>query len=176
MSIMLPVAVCDVPLPQLPSAPRGGRGWRVAPLRLAAVLFASIVMSGCSTFAPGASTTPPPVSFTCHSAQQCTVKVVVDCAHSPCTITVPGADNVAANGFDVVWEIVPAAGQSYVFKNPGGISFKTQEGAASFSCHAEMNDTRYRCHGNRNGNAYEYGIELVGTPQVAILDPWIVNR
>jgi len=176
MSTMLPVYVCDLPVPPLPSSPCGGRQRRASPLRPAAALFASIVMSGCSTFAPGASTTPPPVSFTCHSAEQCTVKVVVDCGHMPCTITVPGADNVAANGFDVVWEIVPAAGQSYVFKNPDGIFFKTQEGKQSFTCHAEAHDARFRCHGNRNGNAYEYGIELVGTPQVAVLDPWIVNR
>jgi hypothetical protein len=176
MSTMLPVSVINVFAFQLLYSPRHGHGWRATPLRLAAAVCASIVVSGCSTFAPGASTTPPPVSFTCHSAQQCTVKVVVDCTHSPCTIKVPGADNVAANGFDVVWEIVPAAGQSYVFKNPRGIFFKTQEGDAAFSCHAEMSDARYRCHGNRNGNAYEYGIELVGTPRVAILDPWIVNR
>lgn len=176
MSTMLPVSVTDVPASPLLYSPGGGRAWRGIPLRLAAAVCASIVMSGCNTLSPGTSTTPPPVSFTCHSAQQCTVKVVVGCAQSPCTITVPGAANVAANGFDVVWEIVPAAGQSYSFKNPDGIFFKTQEGKQAFTCHAEAQDARYRCHGNRDGNAYEYGIELVGTPQAAILDPWIVNR
>jgi hypothetical protein len=176
MSTMLPVSARGVPVSQLPCSPHRGHGWRATPLRLAAAVYASIVMSGCSSLSPSESTTPPPVSFTCHSAQQCTVKVVVDCEQSPCTIKVPGADNVAANGFDVVWEIVPAAGQSYVFKNPGGIFFKTQEGQQAFGCHAEAHDARYRCHGNRNGNTYEYGIELAGMPQVAILDPWIVNR
>jgi hypothetical protein len=112
MSTMLPVSVRDVPVPLLPYSPHGGHGWRATPLRLAAAVCASIVMSGCSLLSPSESTTPPPVSFTCHSAQQCTVKVVVDCEQSPCTIKVPGADNVAANGFGVVWEIVPAAGQA----------------------------------------------------------------
>ena len=176
MSTMLPVSVTDVSASRFLYSPGGGHGWRATPLRLAAAVCASIVMFGCNTLSPGASTTPPPVSFTCHSAQQCTVKVVVGCAQSPCTITVPGAANVAANGFDVLWEIVPAPGQSYLFKNPGGIFFKTQEGEASFRCHAEMNDARYRCHGNGNGNAYEYRIALAGTPRVDILDPWIVNR
>jgi hypothetical protein len=176
MSTLLSVSVRNMPAPLLLYSPAGGHGWRATPLRLAAAVCASIVMSGCSSLSPAESTTPPPVSFTCHSAQQCTVKVVVDCAQTLCTIKVPGADNVAANGFDVVWEIVPAAGQSYVFKNPGGIFFKTQEGQAAFRCHAETHDLKYRCQGNRNGNTYEYGIELAGTPRAAILDPWIVNR
>jgi hypothetical protein len=38
-----------------------------------------------------------------------------------------------------------------------------------------MNDKKYRCQGNRDGKTYEYGIELVGTPRVSKLDPYVVN-
>jgi hypothetical protein len=176
MSTVLPLFPTALRASRLHCLGAGGREWRMFALGLAAALCGSIVMGGCSAPGAPASTTPPPVSFTCHSAQQCTIKVVVDCAQSPCTMKVPGAENVAANGFDVVWEIAPAAGQSYVFKNPGGIFFKTQEGRNAFMCQAEMHDARYSCHGNRDGNTYLYGIELVGTPAVAVLDPWIVNR
>jgi hypothetical protein len=176
MSTVLPLFATALRTSRLHCLGAGGREWRMFALGLVAALCGSIVMGGCSAPGAPASTTPPPVSFTCHSAQQCTIKVVVDCAQSPCTMKVPGAENVAANGFDVVWEIAPAAGQSYVFKNPGGIFFKTQEGRNAFMCQAEMHDARYSCHGNRDGNTYLYGIELVGTPAVAVLDPWIVNR
>jgi len=68
---------------------------------------------------------------------------------------------VIANGFKVVWEIVPVTGQSYLFKHDGGIFFKTPEGQHAFDCHPDENDARYKCHGNQNRNAYDYGIELV---------------
>jgi hypothetical protein len=143
----------------------------------ATVVFA-IAMSGSAAAAPAASSArkPPPVSYTCHSAQQCAIRVLVECASSPCRMSVPGQENVSANGFDVVWEIVQSPGQSYLFRNPGGIRFKSAEGRKAFRCHAEMRGARYSCHGNRNGRSYEYQIELVGTPPVSVLDPWIVNR
>lgn len=145
----------------------------VSPLSLVVAVLVGFAMSGCASFAQ----TAPPVTATCHSAQQCRVPVEVTCSQSPCTISVPSQfGNVDANGFDVVWEIVPKEGQSYTFNNPGGIFFKKSEGQQAFMCHPEANGKRFSCHGNRNGNAYEYGIELVGSPPVAKLDPWIVNR
>ena len=138
------------------------------------------LQSGCASLAPAQTSspeTPPPISATCHSAQQCTLQVTVNCTHSPCTITLPDSQqNVDANGFDVVWEIVPGAGQSYVFKNPGGIFFKTPEGQNAFMCHREAQGAKFSCHGNKDGKNYKYGVELVGTPPVSVLDPWIVNR
>lgn len=149
---------------------------RIRSLPLASAVVVGLATFGCSTLDSGAQTAPP-VSFTCHSAQQCRVPVVVDCTASGCAITSPvRSENVDVNGFDVVWEIVPKAGQSYAFKDPGGIFFKTSEGAQAFACHAEANGKRFSCHGSRNGRPYEYGIELLGAPPVGRLDPWIVNR
>jgi hypothetical protein len=157
-------------------ARHGVRGRRITALSLITAAFASSVLPGCAAVPPR-SRVPHPLAFTCHSAQQCVVQVTVDCGHSPCTITVPDNQQfVDANGFDIVWAIVPGTGQSYKFKNPGGIFFKTTQGQNAFMCHAEANATKFSCHGDRNGNAYEYGIELVGQPPVSILDPWIVNR
>jgi len=119
----------------------------------------------------------PQLGYECTSAEQCRVQVSVDCSVTPCQITIPDDQQIAvANGFNVVWEIVSATGQSYLFKHDGGIFFKTSEGQHAFDCHPEDNDARYKCHGNQNRNAYEYGIELVGSPPATILDPWIVNR
>lgn len=148
-------------------------------LTLPSVVLAVLVgflISACST--TGFSKTAPPVSSTCHSAQQCAVPVEVDCGHSPCVITISSQfTNVDANGFDVVWQLVPKAGQSYTFKDPGGIGFKDAEGQQLFRCHPEANGARFKCHSNtKNGKPYEYGIELVGSPPVSPLDPWIVNR
>jgi hypothetical protein len=146
-------------------------------LRSAVVaIFGGLLISACSTV--GFSKTAPPVSSTCHSAQQCAVPVEVDCGPSPCVIRISSQfTNVDANGFDVVWQIVPKAGQSYTFRNPGGVSFKEAEGQRLFRCQPEMNGARFRCHSNvKNGKPYEYGIELVGSPPVSFLDPWIVNR
>ncbi len=155
---------------------RSGRGRRITALTTA--LFAPFVIFGCAQLTPETplSKTPPAVRFTCHSAQQCIVQVVVDCSHSPCSITSPSSQHtVAANGFDVVWMIVPGAGQSYLFKNPGGIYFKAG-GQNGLKCHPEEHDTKFSCNGDRTGGTYEYGIELVGTPPVRRLDPWIVNN
>jgi hypothetical protein len=137
-----------------------------------ALLFA---MTGCGTLVT--AQTAPPVNATCHSAQQCTVPVVVTCS-ATCAITSPvDTDNIDANGFDVVWEIVSNSGQSYTFKNPGGIFFKDSEGQQLFTCGPEMNGKKFRCHSTtKNAKPYKYGIELVGTPTVSKLDPWIVNR
>ena len=139
-------------------------------------IVAGFLICACSTV--GFSQTAPPVTATCHSAQQCRVSVVVDCPTSGCAITSPTQnDNIDANGFDVVWEIMPKAGQSYTFKNPGGIFFKDAEGQQLFMCHPEANGTRFSCHSNvKDAKPYRYGIELVGTPAVSRLDPWVVNR
>jgi len=103
-------------------------------LRSAVVaIFGGLLISACSTV--GFSKTAPPVSSTCHSAQQCAVPVEVDCGPSPCVIRISSQfTNVDANGFDVVWQIVPKAGQSYTVRNPGGVSFKVAEGQRLFRC------------------------------------------
>ena len=148
---------------------------RTLPSAVIATLVGFLI-SACSTV--GFSKTAPPVSSTCRSAQQCAVPVEVDCGQSPCVVRISSQfTNVDANGFDVVWQIVPKAGQSYTFKDPGGIGFKEAEGQQLFNCHPEANGARFKCHSNvKNGKPYEYGIDLVGSPPVSPLDPWIVNR
>lgn len=136
-----------------------------------AVVCASLLY-GC---APLSTKTPPTPSLNCNSPATCVVPVEVNCTSTPCTVTV-GHANVALHGFAVVWEIVEKSGQSYRFKNPGGVFFKTAGGTSAFRCHAQMNEKQYSCQGNRDGQPYEYGIELVGTPPVSTLDPWIVNN
>ena len=152
------------------------RSRRVTLPSIVVAVLVGFLISACST--TGFSKTAPPVSSTCHSAQQCAVPVEVDCGHSPCVIRISSQfTNVDANGFDVVWQIVPKAGQSYKFKDPGGIAFKDAEGQQTFRCHSEANGARVKCHSDvKNGKAYEYGIDLVGSPPVSPLDPWIVNR
>jgi hypothetical protein len=141
-------------------------------LAAAAAAVSASLLYGC---APLSIKTPPAPSLNCNSAANCIVPVNVDCTSTPCTITV-GYANVALHGFAVVWEIVEKSGQSYQFKNPSGVFFKTAGGTSAFNCHAQMNNKQYRCQGNRDGQTYVYGIELVGTPSVNPLDPWIVNN
>lgn len=153
---------------------RDGEGVRPAlhVLAATAAVICASLLYGC---APLSTKTPPAPSLNCNSAANCVVPVEVNCTSTPCAITV-GHANVAPHGFAVVWEIVEKSGQSYRFKNPGGVFFKTAGGTSAFECHTQMNDKQYRCQGNRDGQPYEYGIELVGTPPVGRLDPWIVNN
>lgn len=118
----------------------------------------------------------PPISkspLICNSAEQCRVTVqVVDCPR--CTISV-AHDTVEARGFDVVWEIANASGQSYQFDRDKGIEFKTNAGKQVFSCHAEANGNRYKCNNHKDRGQYQYGVTLAGSPAVQPLDPWVVN-
>jgi len=149
----------------------GGTLPRLALAMLSALIFSALV-GGCAI---ERMSPPEHPDRDCQSAEQCTIPVEVDCDHSPCRIKVT-LQSVAAHGFAVVWEIVQKPGQSYRFANPGGVFFKTPAGQNAFRCQSEANDKRYRCMGNRDGKTYEYGIELVGTPPVKKLDPWIVNN
>ena len=155
----------------------GVRVQRFTSLSLGVAAGVGVLISGCSSL--GTAQKSPPVSSTC-SAEHCKVPVVVTCTPSgDCAITSPiKTDNIDANGFDVVWEIVPKAGQSYTFKNGGGVFFKEAGGQQLFKCHPEgPGGTRFKCHSDtKDAKPYQYGIELVGNPPVSVLDPWIVNR
>jgi hypothetical protein len=135
--------------------------------------FVVVIVAGCLCGCAGA----PPISkspLTCNSAEQCRVTVqVVNCPH--CAISV-AHDTVEARGFDVVWEIANASGQSYQFDRDKGIGFKTNAGKQVFRCHVEANGSRYKCNNRKDAGQYEYGVTLVGTPAVTPLDPWVVNR
>jgi hypothetical protein len=143
------------------------------PFRLITALVTTFLPFACRP--SFAQPTPPPPTLICHSALQCVVKVEVKCAQSACTIGVNHL-NVDANHNDVVWMIVAKAGQSYTFKDPGGIFFKEADGQKAFQCHAEVNGTRYKCHGDRDGKTHKYGIELVVSPPAKVIDPWVVNH
>jgi hypothetical protein len=142
--------------------------------RVVATLVCAVMLGSSPAYG---QSTPPPVTFTCQSAQQCRIPVEVDCAHSPCTIRIASQfENVDTKAFSVVWEIVRKPGQSYTFKNPAGIFFKSAAGQHAYNCHREANGERFSCQGNKDGKQYKYGIELTGTPAVRKLDPWIVSR
>lgn len=150
---------------------------RVQVRRVTSLSFVVAALVGFATFERGtlsSGQTRPPVTSTCHSAQQCVVPVTVTCGASSCTMMIPGNQRVlAANGWDVVWVVAPGSGP-YLFKNPGGVFFKNPQ--VVWDCHAEVNDTRFRCKSKqRDGKGYEYGIDLVGPKPVTILDPSIVN-
>ena len=116
----------------------------------------------------------PPISkspLTCNTPEQC--KVIVQVVHSKITVD---HDTVEAKGFDVVWEIANASGQSYQFDRNKGIEFKTSAGKHVFNCHVEAGGNRYKCINHKDPGQYEYGVTLAGTPAVPPLDPWVVNR
>lgn len=135
-------------------------------IRSILVVIVAAILYGCAG--------TPPISkspLTCNSAEQC--KVIVQVVHSKITVD---HDTVEARGFDVVWEITNASGQSYQFDRNKGIEFKTNAGKQVFNCHVEASGNRYKCNNRRDAGQYEYGVTLSGAPAVSPLDPWVVNR
>ena len=144
-----------------------GQRVRVAASIAAVALLA--LLHGCAKV-PGEEST----DFVCHSAQQCRVTVEVNCGASGCRASVDHP-RVLARGNDVVWIVDNKPGQSYAFRIEDGVFFKTDAGRQAFRCHREAAANRYACMNNRAPGTYEYGIQLIGSPAVPTLDPWVVN-
>jgi hypothetical protein len=139
----------------------------------ALAIAAAIALAGCAS-APGGpeSGGPKEDDFICRSAQQCRVQVSVACPAAGCRIAVEH-QQVAANGFDVVWEIANKPGQSYTFANDSGIAFANGE---AFRCHREANGNRIACMNRKIVGKFKYTVTLSGTPSAPPLDPWVVNH
>jgi hypothetical protein len=144
---------------------------RAATCATSAALLA-LALSGCAATRQAG---PPPVDHVCAAGGRCDVNISVSCSQTACAIGVP-FQNIDANGQVVVWTIDRDAGR-HRFDSARGIAFKTPAGRAAFQCQPLGSDgRRYQCQGNHDRNTYEYGIEVVGTPANASLDPWIVNK
>ena len=144
-----------------------GRIRRHTPVSLAAVAIAA-GLAGCA--APGG---PRSGDLECTSAQQCRVIVSVTC-NPGCTASVDHP-RVFSRGNDIVWIVDNKAGQSYAYRTPDGIFFKSAAGRDVFRCHREAARERYACMNRKDPGTYEYGIALDGSPPVPVLDPWVVN-
>ena len=154
---------------------RSRNGTRSRRLLACLAIGVSVTLAGCA--APGGPETGGHRhdDLTCHSAQQCRVQVSVSCTGSTCRIAVQ-YPTVGANGFDVVWEIANAAGQSYTFADDAGIAFKTEAGRNAFGCHREANGRRIACMNRGTKGEFEYAVRVSGAPSVPPLDPWVVNH
>ena len=145
-----------------------GRIHRRTAVSLAAIAVAAGLV-GCA--APGA---PRSDDLVCNSAQQCRVRVEVNCGPAGCIASVDHP-RVLARGNDIVWVVANKPGQSYAFRTQDGVSFKSTAGRDVFRCHREGAGDRYACLNRRDPGTYEYGIALEGSPPVPVLDPWVVN-
>jgi len=135
-----------------------------APLLLLAVLTAA-VLAGCAA---------PPVrtaDLDCRNTPDCRVQMSVNCFMAICNIAVDH-DRVfsRANG-KIDWEIQTVG---YTFDRNNGIVFPSA--LAVFQCHAEANGRRFSCANRGDRGEYKYTINLVGSPSVGPLDPWVVNN
>jgi len=156
--------------------PRSTHGTRNGhPAAWLAIAIVAVALAGCASRGGPDMGGHRHDDLTCHSAQQCRVQVSVACTGSTCKAAVE-FETVAANGFDVVWEIVNKPGQSYTFADDSGISFKTEAGRNAFRCHREANGNRIACMNRGTQGEFEYAVRLSGTPVVPPLDPWVVNH
>ena len=155
-----------------PRGKAGDSGFRRAAACSASAALLALAISGCAATRQAG---PPPVDHVCAAGGRCEVSISISCSQTACTIGVP-FQNIDANGQVVVWTIDRDAGR-HRFDNARGIAFKSPAGRAAFRCQPLGSDgRRYQCQGNHDHNAYEYGIEVVGSPANASLDPWIVNK
>ena len=134
-------------------------------LRLLALLFAS-VLAGCAA---------PPVrtaDLDCRNTPDCRVLVSVKCSTAILCSTTVDHDRVfsRANG-KIDWEIETAG---YTFAGANGIVFSTAP--AVFQCHVEANGRRFSCGNRGDRGEHKYTVNLVGSPSVGPLDPWVVNN
>lgn len=110
----------------------------------------------------------------CHGVPDCAVTITVTCPGGTCEAQAD-ADVVVANKKPLQFTMGNAPGQSYKFDPDDGIRFKTVEGRKAFQCKL-LGNGAFHCKGDGTGNGYEYSIHLTGTPEVPVVDPWVVNN
>jgi hypothetical protein len=123
-------------------------------------VFTAIVLAGCAI---------TPVStqdLDCRNTPDCRVLVSVTCA-TTCAVTVDHDRVHSRRNGKIDWELQSPA---YTFDPANGIVFQ-----GAFACHVEANGRKYSCDNNAGPGQYKYTVNLLGSPAVGPLDPWVVN-
>jgi len=117
----------------------------------------------------------PPVrtaDLDCRNTPDCRVQVSVNCSMSIfCSIAVDHDRVLGRRNGKIDWELQTPG---YTFNSVNGIVFPSAP--AIFSCHQEANGRRFSCDNRGDPGEYKYTINVVGSPAVGPLDPWVVNN
>ena len=138
---------------------------RTRPFLFAVSLIAGL--SGCASQIAGTE------DLDCSNAAECRVHVFVKCSGS-CATAVDHDRVIGKRNGEIVWEMQNQAGQTYAFDRVNGLVFAA--GSTKFPCHVEANGARFSCTNHGDREQYKYTINLVGSPAVGPLDPWVVNN
>jgi hypothetical protein len=125
-------------------------------------------LSGC------ASQTVSTEDLNCSNTPDCRLHVFVKCTGS-CATAVDHERVIGKRNGEIVWEMQNQAGQAYAFDRVNGIVFPADL-SANFRCHVEANGARFSCTNRGDRGQYKYTVNLVGSPAVRPLDPWVVNN
>jgi hypothetical protein len=106
----------------------------------------------------------------CRNTPDCRVQVSVNCA-ATCAAAVDHDRVLSRRNGKIDW-VLETPG--YTFNRTNGIVFPSAP--EKFPCHVEADGRRYSCDNNAGPGEYKYTVNLVGSPAVAPLDPWVVNN
>ena len=142
---------------------------------LSAVAVAAVLM-GCAQLAP---VKPPPIdarTLRCGTGQPCVIKVNVSCFLLVCKASVDQPIVVISResgNVPIRWEL---QNPNYKFA-ANGIEFV--DAGDEFKCGAlGPGDQRFQCvdKNSRRATTFKYIVNLVGSPPVPPLDPWVANE
>jgi hypothetical protein len=111
----------------------------------------------------------------CNVVATCRVQVSVACSGALCSASVDFGRVIGKRNGEIVWEIVNQTGQTYAFDRSKGIAFSADPNR-TFDCHVEAGGGRFSCTNRGDRGEYKYTVNLVGSPTVGPLDPWVVNN
>jgi len=111
----------------------------------------------------------------CNVVATCRVQVSVACSGALCSAAVDFDRVLGKRNGEIVWEIVNQTGQTYAFDRAKGIAFAADPNG-NFDCHVEASGGRFSCKNAGRRGEYKYTVNLVGSPTVGPLDPWVVNN
>jgi hypothetical protein len=136
---------------------------------LSCCLIVGTVLLGCAP-----QSTVAVHELNCHVVATCRVQVSVACSGALCSASVDFDRVIGKRNGEIVWEIVNQTGQTYAFDRNNGIAFSADPNR-NFDCHVEASGGRFSCKNRGDRGEYKYTVNLVGSPTVAPLDPWVVN-
>ncbi len=129
-------------------------------------LLVGAAVAGCS-FNPIATAQ----DLDCRNAADCRVRVSVNCSPA-CAAAVDHERVFGKRNGDIVWEL---QNQAYSFNRTNGIVFSS-DSQGNFRCQVEANGRKVQCSNRGDRGEYKYTVNLVGSPSVGPLDPWVVNN